>query len=155
MDNPVLKPLTPLVGAWRSSGRTVSGPSGPAVTITGTDVYEWLGDGFLVHHVDVVMGGERVRVVELIGDYDASSGTYAMRAFDGRGTFSTMRAGVDGAGVWTFADADTRAVLTIGPDGNTMAARWQRNDGGAEWRHWMNMSFTRIEAPDPSTGGAA
>jgi hypothetical protein len=138
-----LRPLAPLVGSWRSSGQTIAGPFGPALTITGTDVYEWLGDGFLVHHVDVLMGDERVQVIELIGDYDPVSGTYAMRAFDGHGTFSTMRASVDGDGVWTFTDGTTRATLTIDPDGRTMAARWERSDAGAGWQHWMDMHFTR------------
>ncbi|GAA3385666.1 DUF1579 family protein [Cryptosporangium minutisporangium] len=143
MDNPDLKPFEPLVGLWRSSGRTVPGRFGPAVEIEGTDAYEWLGDGFLVHHVDVRMGDEQVRVIELIGEYDPASRTYAMRAFDNAGTVSVMRASVDADGVWTFADASTRAVLTITADGGTMAARWERTDEDGNWHHWIDMQFAR------------
>jgi len=41
------------------------------VPITGTDIYEWLPGGFfLLHHVDVVIGEQAVRAIELIGEYD-------------------------------------------------------------------------------------
>jgi hypothetical protein len=137
-----LAPLDVLTGAWRSRGRTVAAPGAPAVEIEGTDVYEWLpGGGFMVHTVDVRVGGEPVRVLELIGDFDG--GSYAMRAFDHAGTFSEMRATVDGTGRrWTFADDTTRAFLDVDPAGTTMSARWERlTDDG--WTHWMDMSFTR------------
>ncbi|MEV0156231.1 hypothetical protein AB0H57_21230 [Micromonospora sp. NPDC050686] len=145
MNNPQLKALEPLVGRWRSSGRTVPGPFGPAVTISGTDTYEWLDNGFLVHHVDVLMGDQRVRVIELIGEHDPTDGTWAMRAFDGQGTFSTMRASVDAEGVFTFTDGTMRATLTVADDGRTMSARWDRSDGGPGWQHWMDMSFVRAD----------
>jgi hypothetical protein len=139
-----LEALEPLVGRWRSAGQTVPGAFDPGLTISGTDIYEWLGDGFLVHHVDVTMGEKRVQVIEIIGDYDTTTDTYAMRAFDGDGTTSTMRASVDGDGVWTFTDGSMRATLTIAGDGSAMAARWERSDDGASWGHWMDMRFTRV-----------
>jgi len=41
------------------------------VPITGTDIYEWLPGGFfLLHRVDVVIGEQAVRAIELIGEYD-------------------------------------------------------------------------------------
>ena len=138
---PDLAPLDVLTGTWRSHGRTVPAPGEPAVDIEGTDVYEWLpGGGFLKHTVDVRMGDARVRVLELIGE--PAGGSYAMRAFDHAGTYSEMRASVDAAGRWTFADDSTRAFLDVDPDGTAMSARWERRvDGG--WAHWMDMSFTR------------
>jgi hypothetical protein len=137
-----LAPLDALTGAWRSRGRTVAAPDAPAVDIEGTDVYEWLpGGGFLKHTVDVRMGGDRIRVLELIGDFDGRS--YAMRAFDHGGTYSEMRATVDAAGRFTFADDSTRALLTVEPGGAAMSARWERLTGDG-WSHWMDMSFTRM-----------
>ncbi|MEU5882849.1 hypothetical protein [Spirillospora sp. NPDC047279] len=45
-------------------------------------------------------------------------------------------------GVWTFAGDAERATLVVG--GDTMTATWERtDDGGATWRHWMDMTFTR------------
>jgi len=56
------------VGRWRSEGPVVGEVPVP---ITGTDIYEWLPGGFfLLHHVDVVIGEQAVRAIELIGEYD-------------------------------------------------------------------------------------
>lgn len=137
--------LDVLTGTWRSRGRILPGGSDSGVEISGTDRYEWLGDGFLVHWVDVHMGSEKIEVIEVIGGYDASTQTYPMRSFDNHGNFVTMHAGVSDDGVWTFADETTRATLKIGSDGRTMSATWERCDDGSTWTHWMDMTFTKIE----------
>ncbi|GAB3477021.1 DUF1579 family protein [Amycolatopsis cihanbeyliensis] len=63
-----LRRLEAVVGRWRSKGRTVPTETEPSIEISGTDTYEWLDGGFfLVHHVDVRLGGERYRAIELIG----------------------------------------------------------------------------------------
>jgi hypothetical protein len=54
-----------------------------------------------------------------------------------------MTARVRDDGVWTFTGASERATLTIGDDGTTMTARWERSDDGSTWRHWMEMTFTK------------
>lgn len=133
-----LKPLEPLVGRWRTSGRTVTEP---IIEISGSDVYEWLDDGFLVHHADVLMGDERSRTIELIGDPDPAGESFVMRAFDSTGAFTTMRATVDG-NVWTFAGEGARAFLTVGAD--QMSARWERQEDDGAWRPWMDMEFHRL-----------
>jgi nitroimidazol reductase NimA-like FMN-containing flavoprotein (pyridoxamine 5'-phosphate oxidase superfamily) len=137
--------LDVLVGRWNTEGEVLAGSSGPATRITGTDTYEWLPGGFfLVHHVDVHMGDEKVDAIEIIGGYDASSQTYPMRAFDNQGNFVTMRASVSEDGVWTFTGASERSTLVVGDDGTTMTARWERSsDGGSNWLPWMNMKFTK------------
>jgi hypothetical protein len=136
----VIQRLQPLVGRWRSSGSTVDG-----VRIDGTDVYEWLpGGGFLVHHVDVRMGEDRVQVLELIGDPDpAAGGRLRMRAFDNEGRYGEMVASVDEAGVWTFAGDTMRSRLTIDPAGRRMTATWERSPDGTTWSHWMDLAFAR------------
>ena len=66
--SPQTQRLGALVGRWRSEGHIVGDQPVP---ITGTDIYEWLAGGFfLVHHVDVVIGEQRVQAMELIGPYD-------------------------------------------------------------------------------------
>jgi hypothetical protein len=141
---PETRRLQVLVGRWRSEGRTVPGPSEPAMTIRGTDAYEWLAGGFfLVHRVDVQVGGERVEVLELIGPYDPHDRSFPMRSFDNQGNYATMTARVRDDGVWTFTGASERAALSVGEDGTTMTARWERSDDGTSWRHWMDMRFTR------------
>lgn len=127
--------LDALVGAWRSSGETVGDP---VVRIEGSDVYEWLPGGhFLLHHVDVTLDGRRYQALEVFeGD--------VARSYDSDGATGTMAVAVSADGVVTLAGPDTRARLTVGAD--RMAARWERLESG-EWRHWMDMRFTRESSP--------
>jgi len=68
VPGPETQRLGALVGRHRSEGHIVGEIPVP---ITGTDIYEWLAGGFfLVHHVDVVIGGKAVQAIELIGEYD-------------------------------------------------------------------------------------
>jgi hypothetical protein len=125
----------PLIGSWASSGRTVDG-----VAVEGSDVYEWLpGEQFVIHRVDVRMGGEQVDVLEVIGERDGDA--FLMRSFEGSGGTALMRASVDDAGVWTFAGPTARATLTVAD--STMTAYWERSVDGS-WEHWMDMRFRRI-----------
>jgi hypothetical protein len=127
----------PLIGAWATSGQTVEG-----VAIEGSDVYEWLpGRRFVVHRVDVRMGGHQVDVLEVIGEPDGDA--FLMRSFDHQGGTAVMRATVDDAGVWTFAGPTERATLVVAD--STMSATWERNVGGA-WEHWIDMEFRRSQA---------
>jgi Protein of unknown function (DUF1579) len=129
------------------------------IPIIGTDVYEWLPGGFfLVHHVDVMIGEQRVQAIELIGEYDLATDSFTGRAYDNEGNVTVMNAKVDEQGVWTFtgggdvaavarpstADASgaVRSTLRVSPDG--MTAKWERSDDGATWQDWMDMAFTRM-----------
>ncbi|WP_433380253.1 DUF1579 family protein [Streptosporangium sp. CA-115845] len=137
--------LNALVGRWRSQGQAVATPVEPVIQIAGFDTYEWLGGGFfLIHRVDVRINDDKVEVIEMIGPYDPATRTYPMRSFDNRGNFVTMRASVNDDGVWTFTGETERATLVIAEDRNTMTARWERVDNGSDWRHWMDMTFTKI-----------
>jgi hypothetical protein len=106
------------------------------------DAYEWLpGKFFLVHHVDIRMGDEHHKAIEMIG-YDEASKSYPMHAYDNHGSATTMTGTVSKAGVWTFADDATRATLTVADDGRSMSAFWERKDG-SKWLPWMNIDFTK------------
>jgi Protein of unknown function (DUF1579) len=155
---PETRRLGVLVGRWRSEGHIVGEARVP---ITGTDVYEWLPGGFfLVHHVDVVIGDQKVQAIELIGEYDPVTDSFTARAYDNLGNVTVMRARVDDRGVWTFtgggdvapvaqpssADAGgvVRSTLTVSADRSSMMAKWERSDDGSVWQPWMNMLFTRM-----------
>jgi hypothetical protein len=135
--------LEALVGRWRSEGATIASGDDPSIPISGFDDYEWFpGRAFLVHRVDVRMGDDPMNVLELIGPFDAGTGTFPMRSFDREGRAGEMQASVDREGVWTFAGDRERATLTIDPGGRHMTARWEQQRDG-RWVHWMDMRFTR------------
>jgi hypothetical protein len=145
---PEIRRLGALVGKWRSEGHIVG--SIP-VRIAGTDTYEWLpGRFFLVHHVDVVIGEQPVQAIEIIGEHDPATDSFAARAYDNEGKVTTMRASVDDDGVWTFtggadvapvaqpdsavASGAVRSTLTISADASSMTATWERSDDGPRGR---------------------
>jgi hypothetical protein len=157
-SSPQTQRLGALVGRWRSEGHIVGDDPVP---ITGTDIYEWLPGGFfLVHHVDVEIGEQRVQAIELLGEYDPATGSFTARAYDNQGNVTVMRASVDEQGVWRFtgggdvaamarpaaagAGGAVRSTLTVSADRSGMTARWERSDDGATWQPWMDMTFTRM-----------
>jgi hypothetical protein len=155
--SPETQRLGALVGRWRSEGHIVGDTSVP---ITGTDIYEWLPGGFfLVHHVDVVIGEQKVQALEIIGEYDPTTDSFTGRAYDNLGNITIMRARVDDQGVWTFTGGgdiapaaqpspDTsgavRSTLTVSANKSSMTAKWERSDDGSTWQPWMDMTFTRM-----------
>ncbi len=153
---PATRRLGALVGQWRTEGQIVGDHPVPVV---GSDTYEWLPGGhFLVHHVDVMVGDEHVRAIEIIGDHDPATDAFAARAYDHTGAITTMTASVDAAGVWTFvgaadvaaaarttdapAEGAVRSTLTVADDRRSMHAVWERADDGTTWEPWMDMHFT-------------
>ena len=128
--------LTAIVGHWRTSGHVIGDPQVPVV---GTDIYELFAGGhFLVHHVDVTVGGQSVRAIEIIGEPDGEGG-YLGRSYDSDGNAEVMHLRIDDDGVFHFAgggeiapaaqpqDAPTRVRSTL-----TVARTEHR------WRHGGN-----------------
>jgi hypothetical protein len=146
--------LATIAGQWRTTGHVVGEPSIP---VRGTDTYEVFSGGhFLVHHVDVMVGDQQVRAIEIIGERDGEG--FLARSFDGDGNVEVMRLTIDEAGVFHFAgggnvapaarpgDAPTvrvRSTLTLGAGRRTMSARWERSEDGTTWQHWMDITFER------------
>ena len=132
-----------LEGRWRTQGQTVATKDAPSIKIEGTDTYEWLPGGFfMIHRVDVRMGTDDAKTLEVIG-YDVATNTYLTTFFDNLGNTGSYRATVHGD-VWTFQGAADRATLTIRDRGNTMRAHWERTDDGVHWQDWMEISLTRL-----------
>lgn len=133
--------LAPFVGRWSTAGEVLASAGGPAQEIVGTDEYEWLPGGyFLLHRVDVRIGGERVQALEIIG-WDARRGTYFMRSFDSQGGAAEMQAGVHD-GTWTFRGDSERFTGGFGNGGDTLSGRWERRQDGA-WLPWMDVRLTK------------
>jgi hypothetical protein len=153
--------LWPLAGDWATSGIVVDDPPVP---VSGSDVYEVLPGGyFLVHHVDVTVGAQAVRAIEIIDERASQADTFLARSYDGEGNTELMEVTVDDEGVFHFSggpeiapaahpvDASTarvRSTLRIAPDGSSMTAFWERSEDGTTWDRWMEMTFTRRPPSD-------
>jgi len=145
--------LWSIAGRWRTSGHVIGDPTTPVV---GTDIYELFPGGhFLVHDVDVTVGDQPVRAIEIIGEPDGSGG-YLARSFDRAGDAELMHLTIDDDGVFHFAGggdvasaaqptgvptAWVRSTLTIAPDRQSMTALWERSDDGTTWQPWMDIAF--------------
>lgn len=141
-----MRPFDGIIGRWKTSG-TVLDEHGRAVApIDGTDEYEWMPGGmWVIHRVDVMMGDDHVHALELIGEHDTETDTYAMRAFDGSGEFGTMTAQLNADGTWTFLGVGMRSTLRVSEDNSSMTARWEQQDESGKWIHWMDMEFAAID----------
>lgn len=136
--------LNALIGVWHTKGEVFGDDGSTSVaTIEGTDSYEWLGEFFVIHRIEVRMGDDDVEGLEIIGAYDAERDAFPTRAYDNRGGVQTSSASVDAEGVWTFGADDARATLRPDADGRSLHAEWVRLDGEAEGRPWMRLTLTR------------
>jgi hypothetical protein len=150
--------LHAIAGRWETAGQVIGEPPIPVV---GTDIYEVLAGGyFVVHHVDVTIGKEPLRAIEIIGEPDAVRGGYRARSFDSEGNAELMDVMIDDDGVFHFAGgadvapiaqptdestARVRSTLTIADDRRSMTALWERSEDGITWHPWMDISFMRSD----------
>lgn len=135
--------LAPLVGVWETRGQVRASGSTPAAEIAGTDSYEWLPGGyFLLHRVDVRIGGEPVEGIEIIG-WDAKAGAYFLHSYDSQGTASVMQGRVRD-GVWTLEGDAERFTGGFGDGGRTLSGLWERREG-AEWLPWMDVRLMKAD----------
>jgi len=144
IPDPALKRLDIFVGRWNTDGQTWATPSGPAVRINGTDTYEWLPGGFfLLHRVDVCIGDEEIKTIEIIG-YDALSQTFPMHYFDNQGNSGTYQASVRD-GIWTFVGESERSRVVFSDGGNAITASWEYSGDGLNWLPLMEVKLTKVE----------
>jgi hypothetical protein len=150
------KRLSTIAGRWRTSGYVFGDPRVP---VEGTDVYELLPGGhFLVHHVDVTVGGQEVRAIEVIGEPDPDSDAYLARSFDSEGNVEVMKLRIDDDGTFRFSGGgdiaaaaqpgnaptvQVRSTLRVSEDRASMKAFWERSENGIDWEPWMDITFTR------------
>ncbi|MBC7827663.1 MAG: DUF1579 family protein [Chitinophagaceae bacterium] len=134
--------LNVFAGRWNTEGKTRARDSSTAMKIKGTDTYEWLEGGyFLVHYVDVKVGAEILKAIEIIG-YDAEGNNYPTHSFDSQGNSGTYQASVHD-GIWTFRGKSERATIVIGQDGDKMTAHWEQLTNSQDWVPWMDIELTK------------
>jgi hypothetical protein len=91
------------------------------------------------------MGGYDYNIMQVIGNYDASSQTYTSRSFDSKGTEVAMHARVSDDGVWMFEGDTQRARLVLSDGGQSMAYNWEQSNDGSNWQPWMKMHYTKAD----------
>jgi hypothetical protein len=159
-EEPAANRLEDIVGHWRTDGHVIAEEPIP---VRGTDVYELLAGGhFLIHHVDVTVGDQPVKAIEIIGERDDETGALIARSYGDDGVMTLMRVRVDDDGVWHFTgggevapaarvDAEAadspavRSTLRVSADRQTMTALWERTEDGESWLPWMDIRFTRAD----------
>lgn len=149
--------LRAIAGRWQTTGEVIGEPRIP---VLGTDIYEVLAGGyFVVHYVDVTVGDQQVRAIEVIGEPDPVQGGYLARSFDNMGKAEVMHLKIDDDGVFHFAGGGdiapaaqptgvptvrVRSTLTIAEDRGSMTALWERSEDGTIWHPWMEMAFAPV-----------
>lgn len=128
-------------GRWKTTGKILSTTGTPAVSIEGFDSYRWLNGGnFMLHQVDVQMGDEHVRAVELIMR-EKGSDRFLMHYFGGEGGTGTMHASCNG-NEWKFESAAERFNGSFSSGGTILIGKWERNTGQG-WVSWMEIELRR------------
>jgi hypothetical protein len=141
-----LRPLEPIIGRWRTSGTILDVDGSVVGEITGTDVYTWLPGGhWVVHEVDVMMGDEPTRALELIGGHDEASGGWQMHAFDVADSPGRMSLTMPEPGLLLLRGEGVRSWFRPQAGPEHMTTLWEREVDG-EWIPWMRMRFDRESA---------
>jgi len=122
---PGLKSLDRLVGTWK-----VSGPD-----IKRQVRFEWMEGGFfLMQHVDLEQGGQKIKGIEYIG-YDQESKSLKSHYFENSGNLFEYTWEVDDntLTIW-FGEKGSPGVFkgTFSDDGNSNTGRWEWPGGGYE-----------------------
>lgn len=78
-----MKELNSFIGRWITTGKTVDGKK-----VTGYDTYEWMqGSKFIIHTVDVMIDGEPVKSMEIIGQGEHQN-EFTSHSFDNNGSIN-------------------------------------------------------------------
>jgi len=139
--NPLLAPLSPLVGTWRTEG------SHPylAGTLHGRSSFEWLESGaFLVWRSEIDEPGVPTGIAIIGGD--DSSGELFMLYFDERGVSRKYDVSMSGATMrwWRNApDFAQRYTLEIASDGQTLVGRGELSKDGKTWERDLDLTYRR------------
>jgi hypothetical protein len=113
--------LWAIAGDWATSGRVISDPPLP---VSGSDIYEILPAGyFLVHHVDVTVGSQAVRAIEVIGEAASRDGTFLARSYDNHGSSEVMELTIDYEGVFHFTGGPEIATVAQPASASTARVR--------------------------------
>jgi len=137
-----LKILDAFEGKWNTEGKVYDSPYGPASEITGIDTYEWLPGGyFLIHNVNVLIGGVNSIAIEIIG-YDTLNNNYFMHSYDNQGNNIIMQASINNKNL-IFTGEKIRYKGKFSDDGMSITGNWEYLDDDLNWKLWMDIKLTK------------
>jgi hypothetical protein len=136
----MMKQLESFIGNWKTTG-TVYNEDGTITLFEGSDIYEWLPNSqFVLHKVDVMMGGEQNLTTEILGvDRD---GTFFIHAYEMNGGFSKMTATAKD-GEWLFTNEEMRFTGRFSNEGNILTGTWEKKAIDDTWQKWMDVTLKK------------
>ena len=141
--NPALRPLTPLVGQWRTTG---THPLVPGTTFHGRTSFEWYAGGAFLLMRSEIDEPEIPSAVAMIGSDDAAE-ALTMLYFDERGVSRRYTVEVGDSGVtWHRDDAALaqRMDVTVAAYGNRLEANGTMSRDGGPWEDDLQLTYERL-----------
>jgi hypothetical protein len=142
--NPALRPLTPLIGQWRTKG---THPLVPGTTFHGRTSFEWYQDGAFMVMRSEIDEPEIPSAVAVIGSDDAAH-TFTMIYFDERDISRRYTLEVTEREVrWHRDEAGfaQRMVLAIAADSTRLEAQGTMSRDGGAWEADLQLTYERID----------
>jgi hypothetical protein len=142
IPNPMLQPLSVLIGTWDTVG---AHPLMPGITLRGRTSFEWLeGEAFLLMHSEI----DEPRIpagIAIFGSDDATE-EYSMLYFDERGVSRKYVSTLQG-NVWKWwrnsPDFSQRFTGTIVDGGQTIISKGEFSRNGGAWEKDLELTYTR------------
>lgn len=142
IPNPLLKPLSFLIGDWRTEG---SHPLMPGIALHGRASFEWTdGGAFLIWRSEIdepqIPSG-----IAILGTDDDSK-ECSMLYFDERGVSRRYLVALRNDEWRWWRDSpklSQRCTATLEDGGNRMVARGEMNRGGG-WEADLQLTYTRV-----------
>ena len=135
--------LDVFIGRWINGGQTAAPEGSEPLSITASDVYEWLPGGFFVlHTAHGRIGDIPVGAVEIIG-FNTGTGQYRSHLFDSQGNATTHELSYrDGRWMWQGEHARCTARFT--DDGRLQRAHHERLDDSGQWVPSMDVTLFKV-----------
>jgi|SRR5689334_15267205 hypothetical protein len=142
IQNPALKPLSFLIGEWRTEG---SHPLMPGIALHGRASFEWAdGGAFLIWRSEIDEPKIPSGIAVLGTDDDTKE--CSMLYFDERGVSRRYLFALDQNGWRWWRDSpqfSQRFRATLAEDNNRMDARGEMNRGNG-WEPDLQLTYTRV-----------
>jgi hypothetical protein len=144
IPNPALKPLSALIGKWRTVG---THPLVPGTTFHGHTTFEWVeGGAFLIMHSEIDEPGIP-SAIAIFGS-DDSTGEYFMLYFDERGVSRKYEVTLRDNTLKWWRNApgfSQRFAGTFVDGGRTIVGKGELSKDGSRWEGDLQLTYTRAD----------